>query len=254
MLHAVIHREQLDDERDHDAEADDADPEQGGVAAAEQEGRRLPVRLGGVRQANHEHDDRRQFEHEKEVVGAREALALVHVTRDEVDEGCRRRQPRQQEQRPEDRAVPERAGAERREQDACVDAQCGAEADVERADHPARAGARLDGPCVLHDAWHQVAQQLWRMHERRRDERRVHDQEDPCAPRHRRRGLERGVEPPGVALVFEIEEEANMPRLRNTRPISGATDDVNGRSWCRPCQRNRPESTIIPATRPPRNR
>ncbi len=141
----VLHRQQLDDQRHDDAEADHADPEERAERPAEEQPGGLDVRLGRRQQADQEERDEDQLGDQEAVVGLGQELALAGVRRDEVHEGGGGREAGDQKERAEEGAVPERPGAEGREQDAGVDAEQPAPDHVHRPD-PAQQLRALDQP------------------------------------------------------------------------------------------------------------
>ena len=135
------------------------------------------------------------------------ARAHTRSVGDEVDKGRGRREPRDEEQHPEHGAVPERPRTERAEEHPRVHAEQRAEQHVGHADvlDQHRAPVEPGGPAVKQRDL--ALEALGDADERVEPERRVDHQEDPRAPRHGRRHLERRVEAPDVQLVLEVEEE-----------------------------------------------
>ena len=120
------------------------------------------------------------------------------------------RQPRDQEQRAQDGAVPQRPRDHGVEQDAGVDAQADAQHDVgpaQRSD-PRRPGDDGVGQRLQHR--HGAAQPgpgVGQADQRRDQQHAVDDDQHPRAPGHRRADLERGEDAPDVQPVREVEQQ-----------------------------------------------
>ena len=155
--------------------------------------------------------------------------------RREVDQRGAGGQARQQEERAENRAVPQRPRDHRVEQNAGIDAERDAEHHVRPAEHPDDTGARGEPVGGVGHGRHGAPEPRPRVgqpQQRRRGEDGVDEEQHPRAPRHRRARLEGDVDAPHVELVREIEEQRAACRAtaaRSRRSASAPRRKSSGR-------------------------
>ena len=242
MRNPVSELQRLEHQGGHDADGDDATPEQDRVPAAHQDVHRGELR-GRPRQQSHEEEaDQDQLHREEDLIRADQCVLGARTGRfgaERLDErrkcaaeeparsrvpgatlerrcksGRRRRQSGDEKQGPEDRTVPQRSGDHRRQEDACVDAEADADHDVrptEDPDHTGARGQRLGQSPHHGDAFAEPGPRLRQSDQRRDDQNGVHQEQDPRAPGHGRRGLERHVHAVDVELVLEVQKQREHP-------------------------------------------